>query len=40
MAQGIRKGDVLVEVNGKQTRDAVFNELVEKLFEKASEAHA
>lgn len=31
---------LLVEVNGNQTRDAVFNELVEKLFEKASEAHA
>ena len=27
---------LLIEVNGDQTREAVFNEIVEKLFEKAS----
>lgn len=30
--------DLLIEVNGDQTRDAVFNELVEKLYEKASKS--
>ena len=29
---------LLVEVNGDQSRDAVFNELVEKLYEKASQS--
>ncbi|MBQ3470150.1 nucleoside monophosphate kinase [Candidatus Saccharibacteria bacterium] len=30
--------ELLIEVNGDQTRDAVFNELVEKLYEKASKS--
>lgn len=29
---------LLIEVNGDQSRDAVFNELVEKLYEKASKS--
>ena len=29
---------LLIEVNGDQSRDAVFNELVEKLYEKASQS--
>lgn len=28
--------DLLVEINGDQSRDAVFNEIVEKLYQKAS----
>ena len=32
--------DILIKVNGKQTREAVFNEIVEKLYEKASKSHA
>ncbi len=31
---------LLIEVNGDQTREAVFNELVEKLYEKASKSLA
>lgn len=31
---------LLVEVNGDQTREAVFNELVEKLYAKASQSRA
>ena len=30
--------ELLIEVNGDQTRDAVFNEIVEKLYEKASKS--
>lgn len=31
---------LLVEVNGDQTREAVFNEIVEKLYQKASQSPA
>lgn len=31
---------LLIEVNGSQTREEVFNEIVEKLFEKASQSDA
>lgn len=31
---------LLVVVNGDQPREAVFNEIVEKLYEKASQSHA
>lgn len=31
---------LLIEVNGDQTREAVFNELVEKLYAKALQSHA
>lgn len=31
---------LLIEVNGKQSRDEVFNEIVEKLYEKASKSLA
>ena len=31
---------LLIEVNGNQSRDKVFNEIVEKLFQKASKSHA
>ncbi len=31
---------LLITVNGNQPREAVFNELVEKLYEKASKSHA
>ncbi|MDO5451772.1 MAG: nucleoside monophosphate kinase [Candidatus Saccharibacteria bacterium] len=31
---------LLIEVNGDQSREAVFNELVAKLYAKAQEAHA
>ena len=31
---------ILITVNGNQSREAVFNELVEKLYEKASKPHA
>ena len=31
---------LLITVNGNQSREAVFNELVEKLYEKASKSHA
>ena len=31
---------LLIEVNGDQTREAVFNEIVEKLYEKASKSLA
>lgn len=31
---------LLIEVNGDQTREAVFNEIVEKLYAKASRSHA
>ena len=31
---------LLVEVNGDQTREAVFNELVEKLYAKAAQSRA
>ena len=30
--------DLLIEVNGNQERDKVFNEIVEKLYEKASQS--
>ena len=32
--------DLLIEVNGDQERDKVFNEIVEKLYEKASQSLA
>jgi adenylate kinase family enzyme len=32
--------DLLIEVNGDQERDKVFNEIVEKLYEKASQSPA
>ena len=32
--------DLLIEVNGNQKREEVFNEIVEKLYEKASQALA
>ena len=32
--------DLLIEVNGDQTREAVFNELVEKLYAKAVQSRA
>lgn len=32
--------DLLIEINGDQSREAVFNELVEKLYEKASESQS
>ena len=32
--------NLLVEINGDQTRDAVFNEIIEKLYAKASQSHA
>ena len=32
--------DLLIEVNGNQTREAVFNEIVDKLYAKASQSHA
>ena len=32
--------DLLIEVNGDQNREAVFNEIVEKLYAKASQSHA
>ena len=32
--------DLLIEVNGNQERDKVFNEIVEKLYEKASQSPA
>ena len=28
--------DLLIEVNGDQTREAVFNEIIDKLYKKAS----
>ena len=31
---------LLIPINGNQTRDAVFNEIVEKLYQKASQSHA
>ena len=31
---------LLITVNGNQSREAVFNELVEKLYKKASKSHA
>ena len=31
---------LLIEVNGNQSREEVFNEIVEKLYAKASESHA
>ena len=31
---------LLIRVNGSQSRDAVFNEIVEKLFEKASQSQS
>ena len=30
---------LLIEVNGDQSREAVFNEIVEKLYQKASLSH-
>ena len=32
--------DLLIEVNGDQTRDEVFNEIVEKLYQKAEQSQA
>ena len=32
--------DLLIEVNGNQKREEVFNEIVEKLYEKASQSLA
>ena len=32
--------NLLIEINGNQTREQVFNEIVEKLYQKASESHA
>ena len=31
---------LLITINGNQSREAVFNEIVEKLYEKASKSHA
>ena len=31
---------LLITINGSQSREAVFNEIVEKLYEKASQSHA
>lgn len=31
---------LLIEINGNNSREEVFNEIVEKLYEKASESHA
>ena len=31
--------DLLIEINGEQTREAVFNEIVEKLYQVASQSH-
>ena len=36
--QNYRSMGLLIEVNGDQSRDEVFNEIVEKLYEKASES--
>ena len=32
--------ELLIEVNGNQSRNDVFNEIVEKLYQKASQSHA
>lgn len=38
--QHYRDLDLLIIINGDQSRDAVFNEIIEKLYEKTLESHA